>query len=45
MAELDGELPDAFARANLEALQDRVWAEIRDGQVVLAGWVVPASRA
>ncbi len=45
VAELDGELPDSFARANLEAPQDRVWAEIQDGQVVLAGWVVSASRA
>lgn len=45
VAELDGELPDSFARANLEAPQDRVWAEIQDGQVVLAGWVVSANRA
>ncbi len=45
IAELDGELPDSFARANLESPQDRVWAEIQDGQVVLAGWVVSASRA
>ncbi|SFL48796.1 glycosyltransferase family 2 protein [Methylobacterium pseudosasicola] len=45
IAELDGELPDSFARANLETPQDRVWAEIQDGQVLLSGWVVSASRA
>lgn len=45
VAELDGDLPDGFARANLEAPQDRVWAEIQDGQVVLTGWIVSASRA
>ncbi|CAM3023947.1 hypothetical protein JHFBIEKO_3113 [Methylobacterium mesophilicum] len=45
IAELDGELPDSFARANLETPPDRVWAEIQDGQVVLSGWVVSASRA
>ena len=45
IAELDGELPDSFVRANLETPPDRVWAEIQDGQVVLSGWVVSASRA
>nr|WP_049961837.1 glycosyltransferase [Methylobacterium sp. B34] len=44
IAELDAELPDAFARAHLEAPQDRVWAEIQDGQVVFTGWIVAANR-
>jgi glycosyltransferase involved in cell wall biosynthesis len=44
IAELDGELPDSFARANLESPKDRVWVEIQDGQVILTGWVVSASR-
>ena len=44
IAELEGQLPDAFARAHLEAPQDRVWAEIQDGQVVFKGWIVAANR-
>ena len=45
IAELDGGVPDGFARATLESPPDRVWAEIKDGQVHLKGWVVPATRA
>ncbi|TXN75956.1 glycosyltransferase [Methylobacterium sp. WL18] len=45
IAELGAELPDTFARAHLEGPQDRVWAEIRDGQVIFTGWVVAANRA